>query len=353
MSNLPMEPLVHNAWYVAAWSAELEDGPVARKIMGEDVVIFRSGDGDVGAVEDRCSHRAAKLSLGCPVRKGLMCGYHGMVFDADGKCVENPGGEVSASFDIRAFPVVERQQTIWIWMGDAMTADASLIVDFPFHDMTDDYHFRFGHYEIGANYMLMVDNLMDLTHLGYVHTSTIGGNPEEHDDAELTTSKTANGAEYTRWMMSSTPPPSFVKVAGFEGKVDRWQNFEYVAPSSVLQWGGGHDADTGGREDRDKPGGIVVRLFHHATPIDDTNFHYFFSTSLRGQAPDGAGGIAFHDDILEAFHEDKVFIESQQEMIARDPERKLILRAHDKAVALSRIAIRKMVEAEQASKAAE
>lgn len=73
MSNLPMEPLIRNAWYVAAWSAELVDGPVSRKIMGEDVVIFRSGDGDVGAVEDRCSHRAAKLSLGCPVRHGLMC----------------------------------------------------------------------------------------------------------------------------------------------------------------------------------------------------------------------------------------------------------------------------------------
>ena len=352
MSNLAMEPLVRNAWYIAAWSVELEDGTVSRRIMDEEVVIFRDGEGAVGAVEDRCSHRGARLSLGCPVRKGLMCGYHGMVFDSDGKCVENPGGEVNSSFDIRAFPVVERQQAVWIWMGDPKLADATAIIDFPYHD-DEEYHFRFGHYEIGANYMLMVDNLMDLTHLGYVHTSTIGGNPQEHDDAELVTKKTENGAEYTRWMMGSTPPPSFVKVAGFKGKVDRWQNFEYVAPASVLQWGGGHDADTGGREDRDKPGGIVVRLFHHATPVDDTNFHYFFSTSLRGQAPDGAGGIAFHEDILEAFQEDKIFIESQQEMIARDPSRRLILRSHDKAVALSRVAIRKMIDSEQAAKSAE
>lgn len=138
MSNLPMESLVYNAWYVAAWSVELADGPVSRRIMGEEVVIFRSGDGDVGAVEDRCSHRAARLSLGCPVRQGLMCGYHGMVFDTDGKCVENPGGEVNASFDIQSFPVVERQQTIRIWMGEAAAADESLIVDLPFHDMSDD-----------------------------------------------------------------------------------------------------------------------------------------------------------------------------------------------------------------------
>ncbi len=346
MSDFAMEPLVHDAWYIGAWSHELDDGPVARRIMGEDVVLFRSGDGTAGALEDRCCHRGVKLSLGAPVEQGLQCGYHGMVFDGGGACVVNPGEKPSPAFRVRAFPVVERQHFVWIWMGDPAQADTGLIVDFAWHDRTDEWNFHYARYDIAANYMFMIDNLMDLTHLGYVHTSTIGGNPGEHDDAELTTTRTERGARYVRWMMGSTPPPSFIKVAGFKGKVDRWQDFEYIAPASVRQWGGGHDAGTGGREDRDKPGGMVVRLFHHATPADEENFHYFFSTAVRGQAFDAPGNTAFHSDILEAFLEDKSFIEAQQEAVGRDPARPLLLRGHDKAVAYSRRAIKKMRAAE-------
>ncbi|MXW92055.1 MAG: aromatic ring-hydroxylating dioxygenase subunit alpha [Rhodospirillaceae bacterium] len=276
MSDFAMEPLVHDAWYIGAWSHELDEGPIARRILGEDVVLFRSGDGTAAALEDRCSHRGVKLSLGAAVEQGLQCGYHGLVFDGSGACVVNPGERTSPTFCVRAFPVVERQHFVWIWMGDPALADTGLIVDFAWHDRTDEWNFHYARYDIAANYMFMIDNLMDLTHLGYVHTSTIGGHPGEHDDAELTTTRTARGARYVRWMMESTPPPSFVKVAGFEGKVDRWQEFEYVAPASVLQWGGGHDSGTGGRENREKPGGMAVRLFHHATPADDENFHYFF-----------------------------------------------------------------------------
>jgi len=229
-------------------------------------------------------------------------------------------------------------------MGDPAKADESMIVNFPYHDKKDEYNFHYGRYDIAANYMFMIDNLMDLTHLGYVHTSTIGGNPNEHDDAELTTTRTENGAHYVRWMMGSTPPPSFIKAAGFKGQVDRWQDFEYVAPASVLQWGGGHDAGTGGRENRDKPGGLVVRLFHQATPADDNNFYYFFSTAVRGLAKDHPGNVAFHTDILKAFLEDKLFMESQQEIVSQDPSRALMLRTHDKAVAYARQAMHRLQE---------
>ncbi len=352
MSELAMEPLVHNAWYVAAWSHEIDDGPLARRIMGEDVVLFRGGDGKAAALEDRCCHRGVPLSLGTTVETGIQCGYHGMVFDGSGACVDNPGEKTGSAFDVRAFPVVERQHIIWIWTGHPSQADESQIVDFPYHDMTDEWDFNYGRYDIHANYMFMIDNLMDLTHLGYVHGSTIGGDPEAHNDAELTTTRTERGAKYVRWMMASPPPPSFVKVAGFKGRVDRWQEFEFVAPSSVLQWGGGHDADTGGREDRNKDGGLAVRLFHHATPAGDSGFHYFFSTAVRRHAASSPAGAAFHQDILEAFLEDKLFIEAQQETISKYPERKLILREHDKAVAFSRQAIHQM-QASEMSAAAE
>ena len=343
-----MEPLVRNAWYIGAWSHELDDGPIARRIMGEEVVLFRSGSGVAAALEDRCCHRGVKLSLGAAVEGGLQCGYHGMVFDARGACVDNPGEKISRAYRVRAFPVVERQHFVWIWMGDADRADESRIIDYPHHDPSDEWNFRYGRYEIAANYMFMIDNLMDLTHLGYVHVSTIGGNPGENDYAEMTSDRTERGARFRRWMVDTTPPPSFVKVAGFKGQVDRWQDFEYVAPTSVLQWTATHDTGTGGIENPSKPGGLMLRLFHHATPADDENFHYFFSTALRGQAYDSPANTAFHADALNAFLEDKVFIEAQQEAVTRDPARKLLFRKHDKAVAYSRQALHQMQEGERA-----
>jgi vanillate O-demethylase monooxygenase subunit len=348
MSDFAMEPLVRNAWYIAAWSDEIDDGPIARKILGEDIVVFRSDEGTAGALEDRCCHRGVKLSLGSATNNGLQCGYHGLVFDGSGACVDNPGEALNSSFCVRAFPIEERQNFVWIWMGDPAQADQELIVDYSYHDMTDEFNYHYGHYEIAANYMFMMDNLMDLTHLGYVHTSTIGGNPEENDKAEMTTTRTEHGAHYNRWMAGSTPPPSFIKAAGFENKIDRWQDFEYIAPASVLQWAAAHDAGTGGLDEPTKPGGLLLRLFHHATPADNENFHYFFSTAIRGQAYDGPANTSFYSDVLEAFLEDKIFIEAQQEAVAKDPGRKLLLRTHDKAVAYSRQAIHDLQAAELA-----
>ena len=342
MSELAMEPLVRNAWYLAAWAHELDDGPIARKIAGEDLVLFRGGDGKPAALEDRCCHRGVKLSLGSIVEAGLQCGYHGMVFDGSGACVDNPGERLSPAHRVNAFPAAERQKMIWVWAGDPEAADESRIVDFPYPDLEDEWNFLFGRYEIAANYMFMIDNLMDLTHLGYVHLSTIGGHPDEQNIAELDTVRTERGAKYVRWMMNSTPPPAFVKAGGFDGPVDRWGEFEYVAPGTVLQWAGAHDAGTGGREDRNKPGGLVFRLLHQATPADEDSYHYFFASAVRGEPLDGAPNVAFHEANREAFLEDKLFIEAQQEAVSKAPERRLILREHDKAVAYSRQAIHQL-----------
>jgi len=347
MVDYAMEPLVRNAWYIAAWSDEIDDGQlVARRILGQDVVFFRDATGKAAALEDRCCHRAVPLSLGAACEAGIRCGYHGLVFDGTGACVDNPGEALNPDvFRVRAFKLVERQHALWIWMGDQALADADLIVDFPYHDL-EDWPAHYGRYEFAANYMFLVDNLMDLTHLGYVHGSTIGGDPEAHNQADLETMRTEGGARFIRWMMNSPPPPSFVKAAGFKGNVDRWSDFEYVAPATVRQWGGGLDAGTGARENRDQEGGLSLRLLHHATPETDSSFHYFFSVAVQGVPVDSEAGQGFFGDILEAFLEDKQYIEAQQQSVAKDPDRKLILRQHDKAVAYSRQALHQMLAAE-------
>ena len=142
-------------------------------------------------------------------------------------------------------------------------------------------------------------------------------------------------------------PPS----SGFEGPVDRWSEFEYVAPASVLQWGGALDVGRGARQNRNQEGGVSLRLFHHATPETETTCHYFWSVANRNRAPDSPEGERFYRDICDAFLEDKAMIEAQQAAISRDPERGLHYRRHDEAVALARRALHRMSAAELRSAA--
>src|SRR5262249_13397883 len=151
---------IRNAWYIAAWADELKQEPLARRICNEPVVLFRDHDGRPAALVDRCCHRSAPLSLGEVVSGGIQCGYHGLTFDGSGRCVAIPGqSHISDSVRVRSYPLAEKNQFLWIWMGDAAQADAIRIVDFPYHD--DKAHWPNKHdcYPIKANYMLMVDNL--------------------------------------------------------------------------------------------------------------------------------------------------------------------------------------------------
>jgi len=128
--------MILNGWYVAAWADELTaDKPVARTICNNPVVLFRTAEGKPAALLDRCCHRAAPLHLGRVVEGGIECGYHGMVFNAAGKCVAIPAQEtIPGGAKVRSYPTVERNRLIWIWTGDPAQADETLILDYPWHD---------------------------------------------------------------------------------------------------------------------------------------------------------------------------------------------------------------------------
>src|SRR5439155_9010487 len=241
--------LVRNCWYIAAWADEIGAEPLARRICGDPLVLFRDRENRAAALVDRCCHRAAPLHMGSIVEEGIQCGYHGLVFDGSGRCVAVPGqSRIPEDACVRSYPIVEKDQLVWVWMGEAAKADPSPIVDFPYHNDAATWPNKHDVYPIKGNYMLMVDNLMDLTHLGYLHAKTVGGNPVAHVEAEMKTTRTAKGLKFVRWLRNSVPPPTYVKAAGFTGRVDRWQEFEFVAPSSVLQWTGATDADVGASE---------------------------------------------------------------------------------------------------------
>ena len=344
---------IRNAWYIAAWADELGEKPLARRLCDEPIVLFRDQSGQPAALLDRCCHRSAPLSLGEVVAEGVQCGYHGLTFDGSGACVAIPGqSRISDSVRVRSYPVAEKNQFIWIWMGEAARADTSAIVDFPYHD--DHAHWPNKHdcYRIKANYMLMVDNLMDLTHLGYLHAKTVGGNPLAHVNAEMKTTNTPTGIKFTRWMRNSVPPPSYVKAAGFQGRVDRWQEFEWAAPSSVLQWTGAADVGAGAYEGK-REGGFQFRLFHGLTPETETSCFYFWSCANGYRQSEPEATEQLYREIAPTFVEDKAMVEAQQARLSELGEQGLVNIVSDANRVIMRRFIEHLIAEERGALAAE
>jgi phenylpropionate dioxygenase-like ring-hydroxylating dioxygenase large terminal subunit len=301
-----------NAWYVAAWADEVSDSPMARRICNEPVVLYRDATGKAAALIDLCCHRGAPLHMGKVVEQGIECGYHGLTFGTDGVCVRIPGQDrIPERARVRSFPLVEQDGFLWIWMGEASKADPALIVSYPWHNDTVNWPHKHTMYYIKAAAMLMVDNLMDLTHLGYVHGSTIGGNPMTHVEAKMETVRTNMGLKFTRWMPNSVPPPTYVRAVGFENRIDRAQMFEYIAPGSILQLSAADEAGAyaNGLPDSSK---LQFRLFHGLTPETETTCFYFWSTANGFRTGDPATTEQLFKEIAAAFLEDKTVVEGQQ-----------------------------------------
>ncbi len=345
------KPWPRNAWYQAAWNSELGEKPLGRTILNEKVVVFRGADGKVAALEDRCCHRAAPLSLGAVVPNGLQCGYHGLVFDGAGQCVAIPGQtSIPPQARVRSYPVVERQEFVWIWMGDPARADERQIVDYPWNDDHENWPHKHGMYPVTCNYMLLIDNLMDLTHIPFIHRKTIGGGSPamEQVGARIEVKRTDHGVHYIRWMLDHTPPPTYVKGAGFAPgtKVDRWQDFEYIAPGSVVQWSGALPVGRGAMENRDQPGGFSLRLYHGATPETEGSCFYFWTPANGYRTDDPKATKDLYNEIAYTFTEDMAFLEGQNARLMADPRRPLVDIKHDGARVHARRAIERMIRDE-------
>lgn len=160
-----------NTWYVAANAYELDEPMVTRKICNEQIVIFRNSDGSVSALHDRCPHRFVPLSMGKRVGDTLQCGYHGLRFDGSGACVEAPHDDDNQRTRacVKGYAAVERHKVIWLWLGEASQANPDLIPDFGFLNDESEYTCAQGYSYIKGNYQLISDNLLDLSHIHYLH----------------------------------------------------------------------------------------------------------------------------------------------------------------------------------------
>lgn len=345
--------MIRNAWYVAAWADEISERPLARRICNEPVVLFRDHEGRAAALHDMCCHRGAPLHMGKVVEQGIECGYHGLTFDRSGTCVRIPGQDrIPERARVRSFPVVERDAFLWIWLGDPARADESEIVPYPWHNDAQHWPHKHTTYHIKASATLMVDNLMDLTHLGYVHVGSIGGNPMTHVEAKMQTVRTPQGLKFTRWMLNSLPPPTYVKAAGFQGRIDRAQVFEFIAPASIVQLSAADEAGTfkDGLPDTTK---LQFRLFHGLTPETDTSCFYFWSTANGFRPNDTAATEQLFQEIAAAFREDLTVVEGQQARLSECGEQGLVDIANDAARLHMRRTMERMLAEDTPALAAE
>ena len=301
-----------NAWYVGAWDTEIgRQSLLRRTLLNEPVVFYRQEDGTPVALEDKCAHRHAPLSEGKLVGDMIQCPYHGLEYNADGDCVRVPGqSNVPPGCRVRSYPVVERNHWIWLWMGDPALANPDDIEDF--HWMDDPGWRAKGELmHLKADYKLLVENLLDLSHLSYIHATTLGTSAVA--ETPMSVDRSDSHVTVTRWVMDSTPPPFFEKAGGFapDEHVDRWQHITWTPPAFVRLDVGAAKAGTGAKEG-DRSQGITMRNLNAITPETDKTTHYFWA-----QAHDFRLDEPWITDLLvanihEAFLEDLEIIGLQQ-----------------------------------------
>lgn len=339
---------VRNAWYVAGWSPELPaDTLTAVQILGEPIVLWRTGQ-QVVALEDRCVHRLAPLSLGRCEGTRLRCMYHGLLYDAQGQCVQIPGQEVvPPTARVRSYPVVERHSWIWVWMGEPARADAQLIP--PAVGLEDpQWLLGHGHLDYQAEARYINDNLLDFSHLTYVHANSFGAGPSFAEERPQLTAL-ERGVRFSRWNIGTRGPVG----RSSEELTDNWMTYDFLVPGVLLMWSGSFRLGTAaacgyGQPDYSQAIRGVTFTSQAVTPTATRSARYYFSWGphrLHGDAAlrDFLMGLA-----AKAFGEDKVMIEAQQRVIDRTADPLVMPTAHDRGVTLFNRLVARLVREEAA-----
>lgn len=309
---------LRNYWYVAAWWDEVGRGLFPRTLLGENIVLFRRADGTPVALEDRCAHRRLPLSAGRLKGDTIECGYHGLVYDCTGLCIKVPGQQVPAGTRVRSFPVVERHRFIYVWMGDPAEADETKIISFPLLE-DPNWSFTKTRLYVKANYLLIIDNLLDLSHIAYVHNSTIG-NAAVAEDAVVLTECRGDNVRITREMISVPAARTYAEFGPHKGLFDRWQLSEFHPPAYFLINNGSAATGTGptGGQRLDGPGEWGFQVYHGITPETETSTHQFWVMAHENSAVSPEDLTEFYRQGHQVIGEDLAIYEGQQRSLDTD-----------------------------------
>ena len=296
---------IRNAWYVAALPSELANGLVARTLLGEPIVLYRQKSGDCAALLDICPHRFAPLSMGGLKDGNIQCPYHGLEFNGLGRCVLNPHGNGArpASLDVRSYPVVERDELVWIWFGDPEQADSARIPDYSCR-VAPERRTIGGHATVSCNYRLLIDSLMDLGHAQYVHRTNAQSDAFDRveRDVKVDGESIHNLMRYPR----SSPTVFVSKFFDFgTQKIDLWNDIRWTAVGSMLNFIAFAASGT------PKEASYSSMGTHIVTPETESSCHYFFGASRNFAIDDASADEMFRGWQRQALiAEDKPMVEA-------------------------------------------
>ncbi|MGQ3028223.1 MAG: Rieske 2Fe-2S domain-containing protein [Ferrovibrionaceae bacterium] len=300
---------LRNAWYVAGSTAEIGRKPLRRVLLGEPVVLYRKEDGVPVALADRCPHRFAPLSRGRLVGDDLQCGYHGLRFDGAGACTHNPhGAAIPRQARVRSFPLLERHGFVWIWMGEA-DDKPELLPDLAPFGRHDGYATVDGYLRIAANYQLITDNLLDLSHVEFLHAAFAVEDVLETSRTELV--RDGDTIHSNRWK-PACKVSRFLRMfwGSASERGDARANMRWDPPAIMF-------LDVGVTEvGAPVADGVTTPFLHLLTPETATSTHYFWAMIRDRQVGDAEVDERVRRIVTQAFaEEDEPMIEAQQQQI--------------------------------------
>jgi vanillate O-demethylase monooxygenase subunit len=339
---------LRNAWYCVGIGSDLPDGKLTHiKVLGENVLLYRRGSGEVSAIGDTCPHRFAPLHQGKLVDGVVQCPYHGLRFDQTGQCVHNPhgNGTIPKSAKVPCWVAVEKYGIIWLWMGDKEKADVAEIPDFQQVAPRDGWATIHGHLNVAAHYELLTDNLMDLSHVPFLHPflSFSGPLPEGFREKR---DLVQNGD--TVWSMLSTfktPMTPLFKMLWDEAPAtgQMQMDMRWDAPANLLLEGGMFP------DEGPKSVGVAIPTAHLLTPETENSTHYFWVQARNAKTDDRALDQQLWHGVDEVFRtqDEAMVIACQERMGTNDlMSLKPVLLAGDGPAVRARRVLAARVEAE-------
>ena len=336
-------PFLKNCWYAAGWASELGAEPIARTFLDVPVVLFRDEHDQPAALRDACPHRFAPLSLGRLKDGAIVCGYHGLEFARDGRCVRNPHGKaaIPVALNVQSFPLAEKQGMLWIWMGVQEQADTDLLPNLAqLEDPT--FTWVYDKLKVSANYELVIDNLLDLSHVEFLHPFL--ASPGNSERTQFRTEQ-RDGTIISHYLAGDEPISLLFQLL--------WDRSETVADlSAVIQWSAPSNLqlDTAlGVRGTPPEACLRIPTVHLLSPESSESTHYFWAAGRNRRIEDLQLSEMIRSGTANAFeNEDEPMIRAvrsrmrSSDLFAHKPA----LLAIDESAVRARRLLAKLIEAE-------
>ena len=308
-------PLIRNCWYVAGLGADFTRALRDRTLLGKSVLFYRTREGRPVAVQNRCIHRSFPLVKGTLEDDEVVCGYHGMRYDANGQCTAMPAmANVPANARIPSYPVVERGPLVWIWMGDPALADPASVPDLGWLDAPE-WATVGGTFSLATNYVAMHENLLDQTHFAFLHIGTVGTKAYARSDLDVEAQGEA--VIIKRSLLGSEPPAIYGVPMKLMGRpVNRYSDSRYASPALHVAHARIENPAPVGDERRD----FRVNITHVFTPQRQNSIHYWWFASRDFDLHDKEVDTFLTINSEKAYLEDVDALTAIQAMYDQEPD---------------------------------